>query len=788
MEMKLELKQAVEKYRAGDKNAFNELYEHSKNYVYVCINKVLNGTDNQYHASCEVLNDTYLEISLNIDKLQNVDKFLSWAGTIATRKSIDYLRKNGHHILFQDEEVLGNIVDSDDIIPEAIVQDREKQKLIRQIIDNDLTPIQRACIISYFYNDLKQSEIAKELGIPENTVKTNLSIAKGKIKDSLIDLDKNQGTRLYSAAPVFAFIFMDEIVNAIVPHEVSKYVLDYFAWNMSQLGNSVNATTAGRDIISSNAGGEGARAVGEQSMDAYSGGHMGADGLRETGEAGREIAESMAHAGAEGMREAGKTGLVNAAASAGGKIGALTLKAKVGIALASIAAIGATVGTINVLTNDDNDVDKDESYEEVFENDLDEVTSGATTEMSIEVTEDEVIVTTEMTSEESVDEKLTANELRGVELMVKYITATQGTDYASAIDSEVMFSNSNILYALGAMTNDLYDEDDRQLMLPPHYYDEDKYANVYLKSDVEAYAYNTLGASITTYSGMDGYGMYEDGDSIVYPAVQSSHREVITITDYTIEDEVYVITGTKAFLQSDPMDLLAEPSYSDEATIIFKAKAVKCDASPFGLTILSIYFDDSISEEDATEEDSEIGLEGTTEAGYAEGVIPPEYVYDEKTSPAYYYHTYIGEWDSETYYDIFYGDNENISTPYNVFHNSGNCVIRQGEVNVVYNEERGCNDVYTLSSYIMFKRATKEYSYDENSLIVTTVNDGYYPMLKVEPIKEGAGYVVFEVDDIMYCYTMCIREIDGQLVILKDITEMSDAPHAALYEKWSNVN
>jgi len=35
---------------------------------------------------------------------------------------------------------------------------------------------------------------------------------------------------------------------------------------------------------------------------------------------------------------------------------------------------------------------------------------------------------------------------------------------------------------------------------------------------------------------------------------------------------------------------------------------------------------------------------------------------------------------------------------------------------------------------------------------------------------------------------MCIREIDGQLVILKDITEMSDAPHAALYEKWSNVN
>lgn len=70
-----------------------------------------------------------------------------------------------------------------DIISD-IMQDREKQRLLREIIDNSLTEMQKLCIIAYYFQEQKQSEIASELGIPENTVKTNLSRAKQKIRQS----------------------------------------------------------------------------------------------------------------------------------------------------------------------------------------------------------------------------------------------------------------------------------------------------------------------------------------------------------------------------------------------------------------------------------------------------------------------------------------------------------------------------------------------------------------------------------------------------------------------------
>ena len=195
MEPTMELKQAVKKYREGDKEAFTRLYEESGKYVYTCIYKVMGGNDNVQDTVCDIMQDTYVEISKNIAQLDNEDSFLSWAGTIATRKCYAWLKKNKKYVLLQEEDdTFTNLADDDNIIPEGIMQDREKQRLIRQIIDTQLTQMQKLCIVAYYYNEQKQSEIAKELGIPENTVKTNLSRAKAKIKDGVLDLEKRHGT------------------------------------------------------------------------------------------------------------------------------------------------------------------------------------------------------------------------------------------------------------------------------------------------------------------------------------------------------------------------------------------------------------------------------------------------------------------------------------------------------------------------------------------------------------------------------------------------------------------
>lgn len=226
MEPTTELKQAVRKYREGKTEAFTQLYEESSKYIYTCIYKVMSGNDNVQDAVCDIMQDTYVEISKNIAQLDSENSFLSWAGTIATRKCYAWLKKNKKYVLLHEEDdTFETLADDDNIIPEDIMQDREKQRLVREIIDTQLTEMQKLCIIAFYYNEQKQSEIAQELGIPENTVKTNLSRARAKIKGGVLDLEKKQGTRLYSVTPLLLLLFKEDVLACMVPKEITESVL-----------------------------------------------------------------------------------------------------------------------------------------------------------------------------------------------------------------------------------------------------------------------------------------------------------------------------------------------------------------------------------------------------------------------------------------------------------------------------------------------------------------------------------------------------------------------------------
>lgn len=219
------LRQAVSAYKNGDAQAFTLLYQESDKYIYTCIYKVMQGNDNAADMISDIMQDTYVEISKSIRQLENEDCFLQWAGMIATRKCYAYLKKSKKYILLDEEDgTFENLSDTDMIIPENVMQDREKQRLVREIIDTSLTEMQKLCIIAYYFQEQKQSEIAKELGIPENTVKTNLSRAKQKIRDGVLDLEKNEGTRLYSVAPLLLLLFKEDVKEAAVPDAVSAKV------------------------------------------------------------------------------------------------------------------------------------------------------------------------------------------------------------------------------------------------------------------------------------------------------------------------------------------------------------------------------------------------------------------------------------------------------------------------------------------------------------------------------------------------------------------------------------
>ena len=200
MKTSIELQNAVTEYCKGTKEAFNRVYVQSYGYLHTCIIHVVKDED----AAMDMLQETYIEICKSIHQLENPEKFLSWASMIANRKCFAYLKKQNKIVLLsqnngEDEtgDFFENIADNDAFIPESMLQDKEKQRLIKEIID-ELSEIQRLCVIGFYYNEQKQEEIAQELGIPVNTVKSHLNRAKGKIREAVIELDEKKGTRLYS--------------------------------------------------------------------------------------------------------------------------------------------------------------------------------------------------------------------------------------------------------------------------------------------------------------------------------------------------------------------------------------------------------------------------------------------------------------------------------------------------------------------------------------------------------------------------------------------------------------
>lgn len=219
MKTSAELMASVINFQHGDRDAFNGIYQLSYKYLHTCVIHVVKNED----AAMDMLQETYMEISRSIFQLQKPDDFLSWAAVIANRKCFAYLKKQKDVLLYSDDEsededgnLFDTLADDEAFIPEEILQDREKQRLFREIIDS-LSDMQRLCVIGYYYNEQKQDEIAEELGIPVNTVKTNLSRAKAKIKEALVDLDVKKGTRLYSFAPFIFLLFGEEAEACTVP-------------------------------------------------------------------------------------------------------------------------------------------------------------------------------------------------------------------------------------------------------------------------------------------------------------------------------------------------------------------------------------------------------------------------------------------------------------------------------------------------------------------------------------------------------------------------------------------
>lgn len=201
----------VQKLKDGDFSGYDKIYKLSEKYIY----KIINDIVKNHHTTEDLMQEAYIQIYNKIGTLQEAKAFYVWAGRIATNLTLRYIQKNSKEVLATpDEEGDTDFIfekatdDKEKFIPESVLVDREKQRLLADIIDK-LSAEQKFCVQYFYYEEMSVNEIAEVMGCSTGTVKSRLNYARKSIKEAVVELDEKHGTRLYSlaSAPLFLIIF-----------------------------------------------------------------------------------------------------------------------------------------------------------------------------------------------------------------------------------------------------------------------------------------------------------------------------------------------------------------------------------------------------------------------------------------------------------------------------------------------------------------------------------------------------------------------------------------------------
>ena len=168
----------LKKIKRGNKNSFKELYEYYYNPVCSFGLKYIK----EITIIEDLIQETFIkvwEIRNNFDTLEALKSFLY---TSIKNKSLNYLKHQS--VISKHEKNIVTELESQQYFSNSIIEEETFNLLYTQV--NNL-PESSKKIMLLALNGLKNKEIAEELSISENTVKTQKKIAYKKLKISLND-------------------------------------------------------------------------------------------------------------------------------------------------------------------------------------------------------------------------------------------------------------------------------------------------------------------------------------------------------------------------------------------------------------------------------------------------------------------------------------------------------------------------------------------------------------------------------------------------------------------------
>lgn len=160
--------------RKGHRKSQDALYKRFYGYALGICLRYARSRDEAW----EIVNDGFLKIMTNLDKYTPGLSFKGWIRRIMINSAIDHFRRNEKHYHSVDISYV-----RDEQLSADILSQLSEEVILKAI--QELPPSYQMVFNLYAIEGFKHTEIAQKLNISEGTSKSNLNIARTKLKKIL---------------------------------------------------------------------------------------------------------------------------------------------------------------------------------------------------------------------------------------------------------------------------------------------------------------------------------------------------------------------------------------------------------------------------------------------------------------------------------------------------------------------------------------------------------------------------------------------------------------------------
>jgi len=181
-------KELVQRAVAGDQMAYRAIYQlHEK-----AIRSRVSGYFTWKADVDDVVSESFQKAFVNLSNFDTERELRPWLSTIATRTALDHLasikredqKKEGIKLKAGEDTPSGGDPLTEVTPEEEIINGENHERLMAFI--EELSPLYKEVMIKYMIEELEYEEIAKELGLELNTVRTRIRRGKQHLAEMML--------------------------------------------------------------------------------------------------------------------------------------------------------------------------------------------------------------------------------------------------------------------------------------------------------------------------------------------------------------------------------------------------------------------------------------------------------------------------------------------------------------------------------------------------------------------------------------------------------------------------